>query len=138
MGRQWCNTVFCLLNPEDLTVHKIDYRTVDGKPEVLLKCLKKLVGPLAHELSCNKAGGFVVSGQSWVLLPGFSLTLGPKGAIVKLQFYAALCHGEILTWRLEGKVRGSLAAANPTTYWVVTDSVFGQTPRINLNSKDLD
>jgi len=38
-----------LVNSEDLTVYKIDTIDVDGKPEVLFKCLKILVGERGFE-----------------------------------------------------------------------------------------
>jgi hypothetical protein len=49
MGRQTEAEYFRLLNPEDLTVYKIDYSAVDGKPKVLFISLKRLVGERGFE-----------------------------------------------------------------------------------------
>ncbi len=38
-----------MLDFEDLTVYKIDYSAVDGKPEVLFMSLKRLVGERGFE-----------------------------------------------------------------------------------------
>jgi hypothetical protein len=45
MGRQSDVSSTAVLNPEDLTVYKIDCSGVDEKPEVQFMCLKRLVGP---------------------------------------------------------------------------------------------
>jgi len=38
-----------MLISEDLTVYNFDYTAVDGKPEVLFICLKRLVGERGFE-----------------------------------------------------------------------------------------
>ena len=54
-----------ILNSEALTVYKIDYSDVDGKPEVSFMCLKRLVGERGFEpptpWSRNRDSGVVLN-----------------------------------------------------------------------------